>query len=128
MRDICTEEVIQHAEHLLNLTDPQNKFDGNIFAIRDTILEKIKQAEDLSSEILNLFREDNDFIGVDALTTKFLIFTKKKLLDIAILKSSDLKTLQKKSFVAPFNKSFNKMNLPKTEIQLFDGQSMDYME
>ena len=46
MRDIClksTEEVTQQAEQLNNLTDPQNKFDGNIFAIRDTISEKINE-------------------------------------------------------------------------------------
>ena len=42
MRDIClksTEKVIEQAEQLNNLADPQNKFYGDIFAIRDTISE-----------------------------------------------------------------------------------------
>ena len=46
MRDIClksTEKVIQQAEELNNLADPQNKFDENNFAIRDTISEKINE-------------------------------------------------------------------------------------
>ena len=45
MREVClklTGEVTQQAEQLINSTDPQNKFDENIFAMRDTILEKIK--------------------------------------------------------------------------------------
>ena len=78
------------------LTDPQKKFEENIFAIRD--LRKKKRVEDLSYEILNLFSED-DFISEDA--RKVFDFYKKKLLDIlkiAILNSSSLKTLWKKSF------------------------------
>ena len=45
-----TEEVIQQVEQLINSTDPQHKFDENIFAIRDTILEKIKRVEDFHSK------------------------------------------------------------------------------
>ena len=50
IRQVClksTEEVIQLVEQLINLTDPRNKFDENIFAIRDTVVEKTKRAEDL---------------------------------------------------------------------------------
>ena len=84
MREVClksTVEVTQQAEQLVNSINPHNKFSENIFATRDTILEKMKWVEDLSSEILNLFIEDDDFIDKDTLT-KFLIFTKNKLLDI----------------------------------------------
>ena len=78
------------------LTDSQKKFEENIFAIRD--LRKKTRVEDLSSEVLNLF-SDNDFISEDA--RKVFDFYKRKLLDIlkiAILKSSRLKTFWKKSF------------------------------
>ena len=50
----------------------------NIFAIKDTILEKIKRVKDFLSKILNIFSEDDNFIGEDALTKKFSIFTKNK--------------------------------------------------
>ena len=85
MREVClksTVEVTQQAEQLVNSINPHNKFSENIFATRDTILEKMKWVEDLSSEILNLFIEDDNFIDKDAFTTKFFIFTKNKLLDI----------------------------------------------
>ena len=38
MRGICLKstEVIQQAEQLINLTDPQKNFDKNIFAVRNT--------------------------------------------------------------------------------------------
>lgn len=46
------------------------------------MLEKIKWVEDLSSEILNLFNEHDEFTDEVALPTKFSIFTKNTLLDI----------------------------------------------
>ena len=73
------------------LTDPQKKIEENIFAIRD-LRKKKTRVEDLSSEVLNLFSED-DSISEDA--RKVFDFYKKKLLDIlkiAVLKSSRLKT------------------------------------
>lgn len=78
MREVClksTGEVTQQAEQLINSTDPQNKFDENIFAMRDTILEKIKWVEDLSSEILNLFNEVDNFTDEGALPPTFSILT-----------------------------------------------------
>lgn len=51
----------------------------NIFAIKDTILEKIKRVKDFLSKILNIFSEDGNFIGEDALTKKFSIFTEKEV-------------------------------------------------
>ena len=50
IRQVClksTEEVIQLVKQLINLTDPRNKFDENIFEIRDTVVEKTKRAEHL---------------------------------------------------------------------------------
>ena len=45
MREVCLEstvEVTQQAEQLVNSINPHNKFSENIFATRDTILEKMK--------------------------------------------------------------------------------------
>ena len=78
MRDVClkgTEDVIRQAEDVIENSKFENKFDENIFALRDTILEKIKRVEDLSLEIINLFDEDSDFLTEDNLTTDFSIFT-----------------------------------------------------
>ena len=76
-----TEKVIKQAEQLTNLTDPQINL-MKIFCYQRYCLRKSKTSRRSSIEILNLFSEDDDFIGEDALTTKFSIFTKKKLLDI----------------------------------------------
>ena len=68
----------------INLADLQNKFDQNIFSDQRCYLRKIKQVEDLSSEILFFFIEDDDFIGEDAFTAKFSIFTYYNIFDFHI--------------------------------------------
>ena len=131
MRDVCmktTEDVFNQAEELIENSKTENKFDENIFALRDTILEKVKRVEDLSLEIVNLFDEDSDFLAEENLTTKFSIFTKQKLLLIhryveqhsSKHKSSDS---EKEVNVPRLTQSFKDINLPKLEIKPFDGQS-----
>ena len=133
MRDVLkkyNEAVTLQAEELINLSKLENKFNDNIFPLRDIKLEKIR-VENLSAEILYLMDEDDDFMVKQTILTKFSVFTETKLLMIHFfieghnssnLQQSCRSSSENNTETSPVSDSCNRIKLLITEILSFDGQ------